>query len=1226
MTSLSAIGRIRRTGPAVLLAAMLSGAIVFFIGTGANAQSRQPEPGLSSELGQENMSLVAAPSADIKAVLVKEPGLMVALKRWVAEDATNHGQLISESDLTDDAIFDRLDNDARFRGVATLLLQQYGYLVPEVNPDSPAGKEQALLIQERVKWISQEEEEARQQQRQDEQQRVKDLEHERACAAGAATNCPKQVSQPQPSTPLSPGAGVQPNMNSPATEPFPPLRGPLGNPSSPNGNNSSLELTQLLRNGAANNPELNGYGYGSSSLYGGGSLDGMSGGMMSPELVSSPGQLDGMSGMGALGGESDDGFSSLGPSGMGLSSGGSMGAFRNNLGGGMAGMGGMSPIGPEMYATEQRQPQGLEMMSPAYPSGTPVIPTLSFGPEGRTEMAPELAMQRVPSPYGDIPSLYDLYWQAVPHPATPQRFGSGVFQNGTRDPQLIPMDLPAGPSYVVGPGDGLAIDLWGGISSRILRTVNREGQVTLPEVGPVMISGKTLADAQETIQHELRTQFRDISASVSLSRLRTIRVYVVGDVANPGAYDISSLSTPLNALFAAGGPTASGSYRIVQHYRGNQLIQTVDLYDLLLHGVRSDILPLTSGDTVVVPPIGPQVTVEGMVRRPAIYELNGQANLNSVIELAGGLLPIATLRHIEVQRLVAHKQETMLSLDIPQTDDDAQVTKQLEAFNVQDGDQIRIFPIAQGDEDAVYLEGHVVRPGRYAFHSGMRVSDLISSYKELLPQPAMQYAEIIRLNQPDLHPTVQSFNLSDALADPAKAPLLHAMDTVRIFSRFDFQNPPTVAVLGDVRDPGIFRTSGEVHLSDAIHLAGGLAPDAQREDVQIFRQFPGGKAQIFSVNLGAALAGDPTQNIILTSRDRILVHQSPEAAQPAVVYIQGAVSRPGRYPLTSNMTVTDLIHVGGGLLPSADTQVADLMRYQWAGDDKLIGQQEPIDLSQALRGNPDAGTPLRNGDVVTIRQLPGWDDLGASIKVSGEVIHPGTYGIRPGERLSSIIERAGGFQPDAYPYGAVLERVEVRQVEQKQQDQLILRVKDAEGNLNQLPEATPQQRQAKESALAQYQTTLTELGASAPTGRVTIRISSDIKRWRGTPADVQVRAGDTIFIPKRPGYVMVNGEVFDPTAVSYSPGRSAKWYLEQSGGPTLLANKKAIFVIRADGSVIGEKKTLWIGDSLDAVLEPGDTVVVPEKAIGGGPNWESIFTSAQLAASITSSVFFAVHY
>jgi protein involved in polysaccharide export with SLBB domain len=212
------------------------------------------------------------------------------------------------------------------------------------------------------------------------------------------------------------------------------------------------------------------------------------------------------------------------------------------------------------------------------------------------------------------------------------------------------------------------------------RTVDREGRVSLPEVGPVLVSGKSLADVQQNLQQVLRTQFRDVSADVSLSRLRTIRVYVVGDVANPGAYDISSLSTPLNALFTAGGPTPQGSLRIVRHFRGNQLIQSVDLYDLLLHGVKSDIQRLENGDSLMLPPIGPQVTIEGMVRRPAIYEMKDEKDLASVLELAGGLLPTATLRHIEVQRTIVHQKQTMLSLDIPASDDDSEATKKLQSF------------------------------------------------------------------------------------------------------------------------------------------------------------------------------------------------------------------------------------------------------------------------------------------------------------------------------------------------------------------------------------------------------------------------------------------------------------------------------------------------------------------------------------------------------------------
>src|SRR4029077_9928442 len=176
------------------------------------------------------------------------------------------------------------------------------------------------------------------------------------------------------------------------------------------------------------------------------------------------------------------------------------------------------------------------------------------------------------------------------------------------------------------------------------------------------------------------------------------------------------------------------------------------------------------------------------------------------------------------------------------------------------------------NQDTIYLEGHVVRPGRYSYHADMRVTDVISSYKDMLPEPATQYAEIIRLNAPDFRPSVESFSLSDALAAPSKAPILHPMDTLRIFGRFEFEDPPAVAVMGDVRAPGTYKTAGQVHLADAIHLAGGLTPDAQTADAQVFRYLADGKFKIFSVNLGQALIGDPIENIALEPRDRLLVH------------------------------------------------------------------------------------------------------------------------------------------------------------------------------------------------------------------------------------------------------------------------------------------------------------------------------------------------------------------
>ena len=205
-----------------------------------------------------------------------------------------------------------------------------------------------------------------------------------------------------------------------------------------------------------------------------------------------------------------------------------------------------------------------------------------------------------------------------------------IFENGSGNLDQLPMDLPAGPEYVLGPGDGLNIDLWGSVSQRLHRVVDRQGQLSLPEIGSIQVSGHELGDVQRMVQSALRSQYRQLEANLSLDKLRTVRVYVVGDVQRPGAYDVSSLSTPLNALYEAGGPTTKGSMRIVRHYRGNLLVENVDLYDLMLHGVQSGMQRLESGDTVLVPPIGQEITIEGMVRRPAIYELAGEKSLGAL--------------------------------------------------------------------------------------------------------------------------------------------------------------------------------------------------------------------------------------------------------------------------------------------------------------------------------------------------------------------------------------------------------------------------------------------------------------------------------------------------------------------------------------------------------------------------------------------------------------------
>ena len=1159
------------------------------------------------------MARVAASTGQLIAILHRDPGLMVELKRWIAKDATDHGQLIADTDLTDEAIFDRLETDTNFRAVATLLVQKYGYLQPLVNPESPLAKQQELLMQERVKWLAQDEESERASARQ--QQKLVQQQTQ-ACNPRIDSNCAAQTGA-YPSTQQLPGQpGINqgpvevPGMQTPQT--YPPTTNPYN---APQRTIPANDMTELLRTSGQDPLAMEETQPGSA--FGGQSAQSTY--TQSDETEGSGSQRINQSGQqnqrSAMSGTD---FNDLSLSSDFLGEGLSQGSYSSAPGP----SGGLYP--PASYGTYGTR-AGVSRYDNS--GNNPIARDNLLRARESTSLSQR--MVRSPNPYQDIPSLYDMYLQAAARPPAVERFGMQVFENGTRDLQMIPTDLPAGPDYVLGSGDGVTVDLWGGVTRRFYRMVDREGRISLPEVGPVLVAGKSLLDVQESVQKALRTQFHDVSADVSLSRLRTIRVYVVGDVLRPGAYDVGSLSTPLNALFAAGGPTGRGSLRMLKHYRGNQLVQDVDVYDLLLHGVKGDIQRLENGDTVMAPPLGPEITVEGMVRRPAIYEQKDEKSLADALALAGGLLPTATLRHIEVQRVVAHQKQTMLSLDVPQDDSAEAATKELEAFQIQDGDRMRIFPIAPYSQDAVYLEGHVLRPGKYSFHEGMRVTDLISSYKDLLPEPALQYGEIIRLSLPDYRPTVESFSVAEALADPSKAPVLNPLDTVQFFGRYDFENPPAVSVLGDVRAPGTYRTSGDIHLSDAIHLAGGLLPDAETVDAQVFRYMPDSTLKILNIKLSSALDGSPGDNIVLTSRDRVLVHRNAAAADPATVNVKGEVARPGRYPLTADMQISDLIRAAGGLKQSADMKTADLTHYVWKDEKQVTGQQEQIVLADVLAGNSDNHAALNNGDVLSIRQVPGWNDLGASITIRGEVVHPGSYGVRPGEKLSSVLTRAGGFSPGAYPFGAVLLRSEVQKLEQRSYGELVQRVREQQANLKLTATSTTDadQKLSADSALVQWQTTLDNLMASPPTGRVTIQVSSNIRSWANTSRDLTVRAGDMLVVPKRPSYVLVQGQVYGPTAVAYRPGKSARWYLTQAGGTTNMANRKAIFVIRADGTVVGSHSSLWLtGDTLGVALQPGDMVVVPEKALGGPPVWKAIFQNAQMLSSIATSAILASVY
>ncbi|MGB9434447.1 MAG: SLBB domain-containing protein [Candidatus Acidiferrum sp.] len=1143
-----------------------------------------------SDLVIENYEHVAASAAQVKEVLIQDPGLMVELKHWVAKEAGDNGQVVNDQDLSDQAIFDRLTNDVKFRSLATQLLQRYGYFKPQFNPLSDEAKEQDLVLKERARKLV--EIEAQQDALAlDEQKEARKAEREAAekrinCRPGSLLesqdenynqliDCRDLEMMQRQQNPLQPGTNqmINPMENLPL-------------PSIPDLGVPATSGSSIMR--AQANP-----------------MD----------------QLGGTDNMGGFagGGSSTDSSSlmnmSMRNSGMGLSGGGlqmpgsEVGSLEALQGGALqGGLGGNPAAGNYSMAgalPETMQPGPMRNVVPRYPK--------------ERYVAPDTVVHR-PSPYADVPSMYDLYVQAPSRTSKPERFGGQVFRDGIRDPRAIPLDVPVGPDYVVGPGDTLSIDLWGGVTTRFVRAVDRQGRISLPDAGPVQVNGKSLGEVQELVQKAVASQYRDTSADVSVGRMRTVRVYMVGEVSEPGAYDISSLSTPLNAVVAADGVTPRGSLRMLKHYRGKELLEEVDCYDLLLYGVTPNAQKLENGDTLMVPPIGPQVTITGMVRRPAIYELRDEKTLADVLSLAGGILPAATLKHVEVQRLDAHEKRTMLSLDLSAEDTDG---AKLSAFKVQDGDEIHIFPIAPYNQDAIYLQGHVLRPGRYSYREGMKVTDIIGSYKDLLPEPAPHYGEIVRLNAPDFHPSVESFDLAAALANPEAAPKLEPLDTVRVFSRFDFEPAPTVWVGGEVRAPGKYTTSGQAHLRDAVYLAGGLTPEADLADAQLFRIEADGTSKIMSVNLKSALAGSPLDDILLRPRDRLLIHRNTDSVERATVDVTGEVVKPGRYPWTSNMRVEDLIRAAGGLKRSADTTHADLTRYAMNGKP---GQIMEVSLASLSNGNASEDVPLNRGDVLTIRQVPGWKDIGAVVTVKGEVEHPGTFGIEPGEKLSSLLARAGGYTPQAFPYGALLTRREVREEQEIAHAELVRRVQSMQAGLRTMPDGDENQKNAKLTALAQSESTLAQLRLAPPVGRVVIHIQGPVDKWKNTGADIAMRDGDELVIPKRVGYVMVNGQVYNPTAVSFRSGTSARWYLSQAGGFTPLADSKGIFVVRADGSVLGgegNKKSWFSGDPLSAALQPGDTVVVPEKA----PNLvRKDYTQLLQIASVASSVAIAIAY
>jgi protein involved in polysaccharide export with SLBB domain len=369
--------------------------------------------------------------------------------------------------------------------------------------------------------------------------------------------------------------------------------------------------------------------------------------------------------------------------------------------------------------------------------------------------------------------------------------------------------------------------------------------------------------------------------------------------------------------------------------------------------------------------------------------------------------------------------------------------------------------------------------------------------------------------------------------------------------------------------------------------------------------------------LSEALIGNEPIN--LQPFDTVRIYSRYELDPPSVT-IQGEIAEPGVYPLSQGMTAAQLVRMAGGFKRSALLDDADLISYRIKGGHKVVSQRTEINIGRAVKDKDSSvDVALKPGDVLTIHQLSGWNDIGASVTLKGEVTYPGVYGIQEGEKLSSVLQRADGFTNASYPTGAVLLRNQVKELEEKSRGELIRQIEMTSGGAKISPNIAGNQDQLVTLQLVaqQQQQVLQRLKTQPPSGRLVIKISTDIASWEGTVADIDLRAGDVITVPKKPSFVLVTGQVYNGTGITFVPGKNAGWYLRRAGGPTDMANRKEIFVIKANGSVIGRRSNEWYqGDVLSTVMEPGDVVVVPQKIVGGSMVWRNMLATAQVLSSI----------
>lgn len=544
--------------------------------------------------------------------------------------------------------------------------------------------------------------------------------------------------------------------------------------------------------------------------------------------------------------------------------------------------------------------------------GSYTLQSLSrYGSQGQTGMTP-----LPPEPLTDFQKFVASTTQQVL-----PIFGANLFRQVPST--FAPLDQGPVPSnYVLGPGDQIRVQLWGQVNFATTTRIDRTGGIYLPQVGEVHLAGVPVSQLQQVLHDAVSRVFRNFQLSASVGQIRSIQVYVVGDARRPGVYTISSLSTLIDALFACGGPSADGSMRNIEVRRNGKVITDFDLYDLLLKGDRSKDVPLLSGDVIFIPPVGAEVAITGSVRKPAIYELSQGETLGQLIQDAGGATAIAAKTYISIERIVAHRDREAMQVSY----NEAGLTTPLDS-----GDLIRVHAIAPLYKDTVTLRGNTANPGRFAWHAGMRLSDLIPNRASLVTRNYWWRRAQLGLPAPQFEP-LQSY---PPLMQPNRPFNLQSGEAARLQGRQSYQqiqNQLQKQNSGQGNSSQInssLASQAQIRTENTLGATPPLkvelpAPDIDWSYAVIERLNPKTlRTTLIPFDLGKLVMDhDQSQNLLLQPGDVVTIFSQgdihvPLSQQTKFVYLEGEFKHAGVYSVKPGETLPQLVQQAGGFTPDA---------------------------------------------------------------------------------------------------------------------------------------------------------------------------------------------------------------------------------------------------------------------------------------------------------------------